>query len=196
MQRVYLFLLTTALGFAFAGAGCATTTASFEELWRAPNLRRGELTNVVILFRSPDGAMSRTAEDKLALELTARGVRATPAYMVLDPESRTDSRAARDLLRGAGFDGIITMRIVDRETKPQYYATFDYFWGDAWGPVVIETIVRIEINAYSLLNNQLVWSGLSKSVDPDSVNELINDVTELVGDELVHAGIVAAGRAP
>lgn len=172
---------------------CAAGSTSIEASWRAPTMRPGEVTKAVTMFASIDGALRRSSEDALARELDARGMTVAPAYSVLLPEVR-DRDAVRSALIAAGFDGIITIRMVGKQNRDEYYPTFDLYWGEAWGPVFTETVVRVEISVYSLISNQLLWSALSRSIDPDGVGELIADVVEIIGHELDREGVIA--RAP
>lgn len=189
MLTLSRFVCCVALAGALA-AGCSTTTASIEQSWRAPNVR-GALTSVVTLVPTQDGVLSRSAEDELARDLNARGIRAVPGYSVISGDLRGNNAIAMDTIRNAGFDGVVTMRVVGREQKLEYYPTFDTYWGATWGTAIPETIVRVEISAYSLYDNHLVWSALSKSTDPEDVHELINDVAKLAANELDKQGVVA-----
>ena len=169
--------------------GCAATT-SIEQSWQAPNAR-GSLTNVVALVPTQAGVLSRSAEDQLAHDLNVRGIRATPGYAVLPGQLRGNRAMTMNMIQNAGFDGIVTMRVVSAHQQIQFYPTFDVYWGATWGTPVPETIVRVEINAYSLPQNRLVWSAMSKSTDPDSVHDLINDVSQVAANRLVNTGVIA-----
>lgn len=187
MPRLERIVSGAVLALALA-AGCAGNTASIEDTWRSPNARYGELTNVVTLSMSRNVTISRSWEDQLAAQLRKRGVRATPAYAVLTEQDLSDRNRALAALRAAGYDGVVTMKLIGKDTQLQYVPTLDAYWGywgDAWGGEAIpETIVRIEVNAYSLHGNRLVWSGISKSTDPENLRELIGDVTTVVSREL------------
>jgi hypothetical protein len=184
------------VAFVIAIASC--TTASIETSWRAPNAPA--LTSVVTLAPGPDSAARRNAEDQLAHQLMSHGVRAVPAYSVLNEQQLHDLNGSMSVFRRAGFDGVVAMKMVSAEEHLNYYPTFDGYWGGMWGPgawgtVVPTTVVRIQINAYSLTNNQLVWSAVSKSVDPDSVGELVSDVTKVVSARLEKDHVVGATQA-
>ena len=171
-------------------AGCSTTTASIEQSWSAPNAR-GSLTNVVTLVPSQDGVLSRSAEDELARDLNGRGIRATPGYAVIAGDLRGNNEISMQTIHNAGFDGVVTMRVVGSQQKLEYYPTFDTYWGATWGDVVPETIVRVEISAYALPDNHLVWSAISASTDPEDVHELINDTAKVAARELDKKGVIA-----
>jgi hypothetical protein len=174
--------------------GCATNSASIEQQWRAPEAQASKLTNVVAMVPARDGALRRSSEDILAAQLQNRGMRAVPAYMLLSPDDYGDKQRAAEAMRAAGFDGVVAMRFVGAEHRVDYEPGYWTFWGDSWDTVMPETIVRIEINAYSLADDRLVWSAMSKSTDPDSVRALIRDVTIVAARELEKERVITASR--
>ena len=175
-------------------AGCATNSASIEQEWHAPNAQAHLLTNVVALVPARDGALRRSGEERLAAQLRHRGIRAVPAYTVLSPEDYSDKERAAETMRAAGFDSVVAMRFVGAEHRVDYEPGYYTFWGGTWDTVMPETIVRIEINAYALDGDRLVWSAMSKSVDPDSMEDMINDVTSVAARELVKDRVIMASR--
>ena len=73
---------------------------------------------------------------------------------------------------------------------------FNGYWGTAWGMAYdpgyleTETIVRVESNAYALHSGTLLWTALSKTVDPNNTEDVISNVTAVVARELQHKHIV------
>jgi hypothetical protein len=69
------------------------------------------------------------------------------------------------------------------------YATFDgyYDYGAAVyapGYVQTDTIVHAVSNLYSLEQNKLIWSGTSRTFDPASATQFMNDVSKAVAQSL------------
>jgi hypothetical protein len=133
------------LAFMIAVVGC--TSASIESSWRAPSTPT--LTNVVTMSPVSDPGLRRSAEDKLAQQLSQHGVRATPAYQVVSDQDLGDHTRVAQTLASRGFDGVVSRRFVAANQKLEYHSGFDDYWGGAYGQVVPETVVRIEVNAYS-----------------------------------------------
>lgn len=172
-------------------AACGTGSTSMEQSWRSPTARPGELRRVVTLVPSSNESVRRNAEDQLARKLSARGVQAVPGYAILRQDDLADKDRVARVLRDAGFDGVVTMRFLGREEKLTYDPYLEPYWGNAWDATIPETIVRIEINAYALEGNRLVWSGLSKSVDPNDVSDVIEQVSSVVSRELEKQHLLA-----
>ena len=178
-------------------AGCAST-ATVESTWHAQNAP--QLTNVVTISPVSDPGLRRTAEDKLAQELSRHGIHAVPAYRVIPDEVLGDRDTLIGGLRERGFDGVVTMRLVAANQKLAYYPSFNDYWAGGWGMgmgmnVVPETVVRIEVNAYSLDSRQLVFSAMSQSVDPGSANQAISDVSKVASNKIAQDRVIAPMRA-
>ena len=184
MQSLPRLAAITLLGL----SACYSSTKT-EQTWTSPAARtEPPLTNVVTLFTSDNNTMRRAGEDRLARELADEGVRATPAYMVLGESDVSNQDAVREKLRAMGYDGLVTMRVIDREYSFDsgwgYYGG-DWYYGYAWPDYsYTSTVYRVEATAYSLKTNQLVWSGLIRSSDPDDSRDLIRDTTEEAAEQL------------
>jgi len=193
--RIVSFLLAV---IASVLAACAGPSTTIEQSWRAPDARVDKLRNAVALYLSPDSTMRRNVEDAMVTKLARAGIRATPSYSVLTDDELRQREAAKAKLVASGFDGVIAIRLVSKEDTIEYVpGTFDGYWGPAWstayspGYMYTETVVRVEVSAYSLSNNELTWSALSKTVDPEGRREVIDEVTTVAANELQKQGIVA-----
>ena len=96
--------------------------------------------------------------------------------------------------------------------KPEFHAqyeadernaaqqSFDDYWGSAWPSMYdpnyafTEVVVRVETNVYSLASDELLWSALSRTIDPASSRTVVDEVTTLVAGELSTHGVVVGSR--
>jgi hypothetical protein len=192
--------------FALVLGACAGPRTDIELAWTAPSARSEKLHRVVTLFVSRDVALRRPAEEKMASQLAIRGVQATPAYQLLTRGDLSSLQAAKDKLRAQGYDGVVTMRIVDREQKLNYVPpSFDAYWTWAspyfyWpgyympdyyspGYIYTTTVVRMETEVYSLSDDRLLWAALSRTTDPGNARELISDVTKTMATRMTQQGL-------
>jgi hypothetical protein len=173
--------------------------AEIEQSWRSPTAPAGALTNVVTMAESAKSpSIRRGAEDQLAARLQKRGIHAVPAYAVLPDNVIGDREKVVTLLQNQGYDGLVSMRFLGADQKLVSYPSLYDYWGPGWGygyyyggyDVYPETIVLVSISAYSLPSRNLVWSGVSRSVDPDNLNDLINDTTEVAARQLQKQQVV------
>jgi len=189
-------------------SACATTT--FQTTWRNPNARPIKLNGqkVVGLFISNNPTIRRRAEEAMARELTARGAQGVPAYTVLDDTEIRDRDAAKSKLESLGFAGVVVMRIVGRETQyryePGYWWTvphYRHFWGGYWGHgwttvytpgyLDVDRIVSVETLVYSFEQDELVWAGISRTIDPAGIDSFIAELANAVIKEMAKEGLLA-----
>ena len=185
-------------GLAVAACGSATTV---EQTWTSPTARgQPPLQRVVTVFFSDNETIRRAAEDHLARELYSKGVEATPSYAILRQDEMANREAMKTKLLGMGYDGIVTMRVVDRYQELEYMpSTFDGYWGYAYpyfyspgsyspGYAYTETVVRVETSAYSLRTNQLVWSAVTKTRGEEA-DKVIDDTSRVIATQLTKRGL-------
>jgi hypothetical protein len=195
---------------ALAAFACATTT--FQSTWKSPEARplRVEDRKVLGLFLSKSPAIRRRAEDAMAREISARGAQGVPAYTVLSENEVRDRDAAKAKLEQRGFGGAVVMRIVGTETQytyePAYWNRPYYrrFWGGYWawgwqrvrepGYLRADRIVSVETLVYSFEQDQLVWAGVSRTVDPAQIESFITELATAVSKRLEKEGLLAPGK--
>ncbi len=203
-NRILSRLLATAA--ALITFACATTT--FQSTWRSPDARPLKLSGkkVVGVFVSKDETLRRRAEDAMAREISARGAQGVPAYTVLTDEEVRDRDAAKAKLEQLGFSGAVVMRVIGTQTRytyePAYWARPYYhhfwagYWGWGWGTVwapgylVADKIVSVETLVYSLEQDELVWAGVSRTVDPNQIDPFIAELAAAVTKQMVKDGLL------
>jgi len=189
-------LLSFVLGTCVLVADGCYTASSIDHVWRSPDTRAAELTNVVALFPWPDGPLRRAIEDELVEQMAARGMRAVAGYTVLTAAEIGDRERAAVALTRAGYDGVVSMRAVQASERLDFYPSLDLYWRAAWGSAVPRALafVRMQVDAYAVSDRRLVWSATSNSVDPRYVRELVDDVTKVVSRELDHQRVILARK--
>lgn len=203
-------LSTAALAAALAGAaGCASGGTTFDSTWHDPAVRSIEFNKVLTVSIGKDDGQRRTIEDRMAQAIMARGrTGAVPAYSLLTAAEVRDTAISRAKVEAAGVDGLVTVRVVGSQTEqtlvsgapmPSYYASpwgyYGYGWGVAYSPsyLVTDTEIQVETNIYSLKENKLIWSGRTRTLNPESVNQMVDEVARSIGDELRRQGLITSG---
>ena len=187
---------TTAL---VALTACASTR--FTETWRNPNIAPEHFRKVVAMAVVGPATLRRVAEDEIVRTLPAG--EAIPSYQVLSDAEIRDPAQALAHLRGAGFDGAITMRVLSDQDKVRYvpgttFPDFPTFLGYAWPPVydpgyyVTDREVQVETNVYALPSQQLIWSGVSRTQNPANFGAMAREVAKGVRGRLESQGILQA----
>ena len=182
-------------------SACASSSSGFVSSWKSPTAKPLQVqgSKVAAVVMMGDSAMRKSAEDKLASEITARGANGVPAYTILQ-EGTTDEAAAKEALQQAGVQGVVVVRPTKDEAtgKPVDYSVPPYssywdsgFYAHGWGKpwvspegVPYDYVVSVDTLIYSLPQNQLVWAGKSKKTNPATLNELVSDLADDTAMEL------------
>jgi hypothetical protein len=183
-------------------SGCAST---FSTTWKDPAALPLEFKSqkVVAIVLVKDQSTRRLAEDRLAQQIAARGAQGRSMYSMFPNLTEGNEAETRAALEAADVRGVIVMRpiSVDKETRitqPYQDPSYASFWGGYYGygfsmsystgssqPTVTEkATVYVETLVYSLKQNKLVWGGRSKSVNPETLTVLINELAAATTLEL------------
>ncbi len=209
MKTSRLAFRATLAAVTLALFACATTT--FQSTWRSPDARPLRLSGrkVVAVFLSKDPALRRRAEDAMAREISARGATGVPAYTVLSDEDIKDREGSKEKVEKLGFSGAVVMRLVGSETQysyqpaggvwvgPHYHHFWGGYWGWGWGSVwapgylEVDKVVKVETLVYSLEQDQLVWAGVSKTLNPEAIESFIAELATAVTKQMAKDGLFA-----
>ncbi|MET0658556.1 MAG: hypothetical protein ABW110_10435 [Steroidobacteraceae bacterium] len=194
---------------AFFLSGCASTS-TFTTTWKSPDAQSlgfgGHKVAAAVVVKND--ARRRLAEDRLTQQIAALGAEGRTMYSLLPGATVGDEQAIRAALEAAAVKGLIVMQpiYVDRNVRitPAYEGhTSTTFWGGSYGSgfamsyaspteakISETTVVYVETRVYSLEQNKLVWAGQSKSTDPDTVTQLIEEITAAMASELQKEGLI------
>jgi hypothetical protein len=181
-------------------AGAACTTDRLLQTWTDPSVKKLEFNRVVAMAMTNDGPTRRLAEGEMVRIIGPRGVASSA---VLEEGEMRDPDRVRAKLASEGFDGAITVRLIDVTTEVRtardpvpvaYYQVWSYYglyWiadrpPDYW---TAEQKIQVEVNIYSLKDGKLLWTGVSESQRPRLVETAIKDVAELVRRRLRSEGL-------
>lgn len=186
--------------------GCVAPTQVVSS-WRDPNVI---ITNpgahkIVVAALIYDQGVRREVEDYMASLYP--GV-ASPSYTVLGGDSLLANEAAANLtLKSLGYDGIVIMKQVTENTTqywvpgqfPGYYSTWGGYWGRGWGGprwgatyyyagtpghFHVDRTWSVQVNAYSLEPNKLIYSANTHTTDPGGRVPLFIDVCNAVRKQM------------
>ncbi|HYR83253.1 MAG TPA: hypothetical protein VE422_04160 [Terriglobia bacterium] len=213
MKLLKRFLLVLAV---FGLSTCSAT--DFESTWHDPsassvNLRQKDVAAFLI---SGNTAVRRNFELNLANQLTQRGIETRPGYEVLPEANVTNKAEVLRELRDADADIAVFMRIVDRHQEATFVPEiwypgpyYDRFWwrhgtffgpgfGGPWPPYYdsgyfqIDTIVSVDTQVYSVSDSKLLWTGLSRTMNPSKIDSFVKDLVSKTVKELKGTGMVPA----
>lgn len=187
-------------------ASCTTThiASSWREPGKQVDMEHLKKVLVVALFRNESSRQK--AEDEMAGYLKGKGV---VAYKYLGSNyNNSNVEALREKLKADGFDGAITMRLVDvdrehtyvpgnMQTYPEYYKTFSLYYGRNWtfyntpGYYLNTKTFTVETNVYSLKEDKVIWIGVTKSTNPDGVPKMTKEITKVLYKKMLKEGFIS-----
>ena len=197
----------TALILALA-AGAAAYAATFKSIWKAPDAGTVGFAGkkVAALVISKDDGLRQSAEEALARQLVALGIRGIAAYRVIPREELQDKDKAKAWFQKTEIDGVVAMRPVSAETVTSYtpamwttgyytnlWGYYGYTWGAVWTPESSrkDTTVTVETLVFDVPREKLLWAALSETTNPESMDAFMKDLVTKAAKEMRKAGLTA-----
>jgi hypothetical protein len=211
MKKLIFFML------AFFLMGCFSTKIT--KVWTADNIAPKKYKKVLILGVLPENEkeLQVKIENHLADDLREMGYLAIAANKIFPPGTfvRGDTARAVAALAGKGFDGIMTIVLLDKKKDTYYvpgkitdysnidrYSKFNLYYNTvadriyAPGYFGEETKYIWENKFYDLTTNKLVYSARSRSFDYTSKNKLAHTYGMLMAESLVNKNILVKPDMP
>jgi hypothetical protein len=197
-----LIVLGLVLGTAgFANAKSTKLVAS----WKNPQYTATKFHRILVLGMSAKPGTRADFEDALSKLVTSTGVEAVPGNTILlRPEgTQLNLDYLKTQVKTFKIDAVIVSRLVKVDKNvtyipggpylmPPYYGSFYGYYSNIY-PVVYspdylrtDTTVRVETNVYAVNSGegQLLWSGVSDTFNPRSVEKAIDGLAKLIVKEL------------
>jgi hypothetical protein len=187
--------------------GCAAS-AGLSNMWRDPAYTPTPYTKVYVIAIKKDPTRRRLAEDAFVAGLQTRGVESRQSYRDF-PNAVPDSQQIQSAFEQGGFDGVITVSHLEPTTQTTYvrgYVTtasyvrwnpyrqqYMVYYRRIYQPGYVETskTVRHQVDVWSPSNGgSLVWTGVTESVDPASLNDINQQMVSRVLPELQKQGFL------
>ena len=202
------------LACAVIASACAKrATTKFSQSYRNPGYEETVFKNLLVIGVAEDQESRQSFENALVSAIAAEGGTAVASIGVLPKEEQLSEDELYAAIQAGGFDGVLLTRLlsVDKDssyTPPKKYnnpRTRYYPGGMGWGygyggyygfygttyaevhtPGYFDTstTLKLETNLYSVATNELVWTGQSKTVDPDSIEDARASITGAVAKKL------------
>lgn len=192
-----------ALGVIVWMAACGPTT-ELTKSWTDPSVDSStfkSLKKILVIAKMRDEATSRVAEDKIVASLrSAQGVQSYSYLSVAD----TSDKEINSRLKKDGFEGLIVMKLssIDKtlNVETDYYGTYygygyRYGYGYPYGTpgtttVDVDETFNVESRIYSLETGKLLWTGMTATYDPSSLNASLDEIINAIRDHLVSKGLI------
>jgi hypothetical protein len=191
--------------------GLDAGNTKFVFTWMNPNYLGGHFKTILVLGINGKAVNRAEFEDRLSAEITRPGIAAIPSYSLLPRPNSTPlvMSELRDVVQGQNIDAIIATRLIKVKksvteipgqvyTPYPYYNSFYGYYGTIYPEVYspdylrVERTAQIETNFYSTLkpDGELIWTGTSDTVNPQSPSKAIDAVAKLIVETLEKQKII------
>ena len=200
--------------------GCATkTTTNFSQSYRNPGYEDTVFKRLLVIAVASNPDSRKSFEDALASAIAGQGGTAAPSYTLLPDGEQVSEEQLYEVIQREGVDGVVLTRLLGVEqdtsyTPPKKYnkpRTRYYPAGPGWGygyggyygwygttyaavhePGKLDksSTLKLETNLYSVATNDLVWTGQSETIDPESIDAARASITGAVAAKLKSEGFL------
>ena len=188
-------------------ASCTTAKPIAE--WRNPTFTDGPFDNILIVGIADQVTARRAFENNFVDRLGEKQIKATAAFAVMPDNARPTEENIKAVIQDIRFDGVLITHLVGVDEKTVYqpatyrpapyynsfYGYYDHVEGYVYEPGYYRrhTYVKLETNLYNTRDESLVWSMQSETIDPSSVQKLIDAQIKIVVNRLKVQGLLPAG---
>ena len=187
-------------------AGCAST--SFKSTWKNPQANQIQIAGkkIIVVATSVPTSVRMSAETAIAAELNKMGAQATPSRDLLPSGTSVDDAKAK--VAAEGYDAAWVVRMTNREQEvsstPGMYAPAGMYgsywgWGGGYGAYSAPEIrtdikVYLETLVYAVKADQLVWSGMSVTTNPNDISASAGELVRVAVNEMQKSGVLAPAK--
>ena len=178
---------------------CASIETTAE--WKDPEYRGGVVESFLVVGVSDNLPARRRFEDEFAAKLQAAGAAANASYKVLGEGVEPSAETVEAYLGGSSEENMLVTHLVGSEQRsvyaphswqpvPGYYGSYRGYYGTVNdyvyqpGYYTQHEFVQLETNLYRAADGALIWSVQSQSIDPESVDRLIDELIGLATKRL------------
>ncbi|WP_461489543.1 hypothetical protein [Pontibacter sp. HJ8] len=210
-----LFAIAAALLVSIAFQGCAPST-QITGAWKSPEAASKQYNNLVIVAMTNNVVARQQVENDLQAQLQKQGVTAAKSIELFPPtssgENGPDVNAIMEKVRSNGYDGIMTVALVDQEKETRYvpgnytyapitrfgwYGRFSGYY-TYWSPMMYDPgyytedkIYFLEANLYDVETENLVWSAQSSTYNPSDLQNASQEFAQVTVERMGQDNVVS-----
>jgi hypothetical protein len=192
LSKLLIFLIAAA-----ALTACNKTNTSIPLSWRNPAFEHTAFKKLLVIGVGENDGARRLFEDTFAKALAQQGTSAQASWGLLPQSTQLSEEQIRGAVEGGSFDGVLVSRLLSVDQNEEYVPpsthtvpTTHYYYGASYttvhepGYFKTNTTFRLETNLYSVATADLVWSGQSETLNPESLTDVIDSMTAAVAKKL------------
>jgi hypothetical protein len=195
VKKIIVLILSTII------ASCSTT--SLMDSWKDVELDRS-YQHPMILAISDSQQTRQIYEKYFVAELKKVNITATPSYKLISSKQKINRETVVAAIQGKDIDSVLVTYLVSADTEVKhresplntgYSAEVDSNQISATivsnrGQSRDEEVFVLKNDIYDAESKTLVWSARTKTVGPESVDQVVKEVTALLIKEMLSDGII------
>lgn len=178
--------------------GCSSTQLVRTSRVPGASVDLAQLSKVIVVARAKDEGSRKVAEDKMASYHKSFRVSYS---MFSHREIMGDENRFKENLKRQGYDGIVTIRFLGKGKETRYvqgiYIPGNYVGSGVAGNVsynpgyylpgyYLETVKNwIQVDVFSLRKSQLLWSGVTETINVSGIEKTVAEVMDEVRKQMV-----------
>ncbi len=208
MSKVFLLSAVSFLLFS-----CANTKIS--QSWVEPSNNKS-YNDLLIIGIAESEQNRRAYESYFVEELRDNAIEAVASYKLIKSNEKIDRETVTKAIKGLDIDGVIVTHVVGIDEESIYRPSAGYAYGGYGGGYYrgghygglysyyphVNTYVHnpgyysthetytIETSLYDVASEELVWTARSRTFSPESVDEVIVDLTKLLIKDLADKNLI------
>ncbi len=175
--------------------------------WHEPNkeITISNLNKVLVVALFNSETSGHKAEDQMVDYLKGKGIQ---SYNYFKSNFNKDNvEAIRSKIKKDGFDGAVTMRLIDVDKEkiytpvetnfyPNYYRDFSGYYFNRWnynttpGYYTTTKTFTVETNVYSIKEDKIIWTALTETTNPDGLKNMTDEIAKVVYKQMLKEGFV------
>jgi len=202
MKKIIFYFL--ALVFCIS----CTPSTKIVKSWHDPSASVDikSINKILVIALIKDESARRMVEDKLVSLMKVKGVQSY-TYLKEGEVKENDNAKFAERLKSDGFNGVLVMRLVDIEKEtsyvqgssaaaPVYYRSYYGYYRYAspmyYNPGYYKTDKNytVETTVYSTIPDKLVWSAVTKTLNPTKLDQAIEEIAAAVAEKMRKDGFV------
>jgi hypothetical protein len=202
--------IVSVCAFAWVLSACAVSNTQLISSWRDPSVSAVSFHKVLAVAMVRNPQRRRQIEDRMVADIQRYGAIGVPSYQLISDADTRNDEAVKAAMAKNGFDGAVAWHTVGVNDETHYvpgvvtavpvgydgfYGYYHTGWATVYDPGYLQTDkhVRVETMVYALStgSDKLVWMGTSDTVDPASLDSLVDGVADSTVDAMRAQGMFA-----
>jgi hypothetical protein len=203
--------------FLILAASCSPSTRIIGS-WTSPDKDTSGYDDLFVAAVVDNVRIRQVVEDEMQSQLNSRNIQSRTSISAIKPDfwssEDLDKEAIIKIIGESKHDGILTMTLIDQTSEERYVpgammggpmmmgpswgwrGNFGGYWGMQHGLmmnpgyIVNDRKYFVEINLYDADSEQLVWSGQSKTINPESVDAFAPEFVKIVLNRMEQEGVI------